>query len=191
MSEAHRSHQWRISVESQRLAERPRPPPAPITIGEPHSDADMPDEVILVDDGDTAFMRLHIHHPKDEYHLKTGAQPWADWIVVGFSCRIVLVSIHDGSQRSISLLDEQAPSSFDYFCHIACDLDYLLVCSGRRVFRIGTDGDVLWKGAEVGLDGVITHDVTAGVIHGTGEWDPPGGWQPFRLSLATGAAIPE
>jgi hypothetical protein len=67
----------------------------------------------------------------------------------------------------------------------------LLVSSGRRVFRIGDDGEVLWKSAEVGLDGVIISIVDeSGVVHGSGEWGPPGGWRAFKLTIETGAPIP-
>jgi len=189
MSETPASRNLRITITQQWPDERPGPKVDPVTIGEQVSGSQSRDEIVVVYDGDTAFMRLHIYYPQAEYHLKTLAIVWADRIIVGFAGRVVLVSIRDGTQNTISLSDKQPPDSWDYFCHILCDHDYLLVCSGQRVFRIGSDGRVLWKSTNVGLDGVIAHDVSTGVVHGSGEWDPPGGWRPFVLSLATGEAI--
>jgi len=73
------------------------------------------------------------------------------------------------------------------------------ILAGDRIYVVSEKGDlccvdvndgrVLWKSTNVGLDGVIAHDVSTGVVHGSGEWDPPGGWRPFVLSLATGEAI--
>jgi hypothetical protein len=162
---------------------------APIHIGEAPAGQAMPDETVFIDDGDTPFMRLHIYYPAQEYHLRTEIDFWAGWIVVGFAGRVVLVSIHDGGQHTIALSDCQPPESLDYFCRMSCEADFLLVTSGRRVFRIGANGDVLWKSKEVGLDGVIAHWVCDGVIHGSGEWDPPGGWVDFKLSLETGLQL--
>jgi len=42
----------------------------------------------------------------------------------------------------------------------------------------------------LGIDGIIVASTSDGVISGEGEWDPPGGWRPFRLSLATGVPAP-
>jgi hypothetical protein len=43
----------------------------------------------------------------------------------------------------------------------------------------------------MGVDGVIARNVAGGVIEGEGEWDPPGGWEPFRILLSSGTAVAE
>jgi hypothetical protein len=86
-------------------------------------------------------------------------------------------------------LDTQAVSTIDlgyYFSHLYPADDHLLVASGERLFRIDGDGTVAWSSGDVGLDGVIVEQVKDGVVEGQGEWDPPGGWRPFRLSLGSG-----
>lgn len=160
-----------------------------VKIGECLDETRMPDEIVFIDRGQEPLMRLHIHYPTQEYHLKTEARIWGGWLVVGFAGRVVLVSIHDGAQREIALSDVTPPCSFDYFCQLFSDGDVLLACSGRRIFRIGAHGEVLWKSDELGLDGVLVHQVDSTGISGEGEWDPPGGWQPFTVALDTGLRI--
>jgi len=162
---------------------------APINVGECSIEPGIPDEIVFIDRGQEPFMRLHIHYPPLEYHLKTEAKIWSGWVVVGFSGRVVLVSIHDGLQRTIALSDVTPSDSFDYFCQLFSEGDVLLACSGRRIFRIGRQGEILWKSDELGLDGVLVHHVDSTAISGNGEWDPPGGWQPFTIALDTGLRI--
>jgi hypothetical protein len=183
MSESPSSHNFK--VRSERLSSLV----SPILIGEVPASPPMPDEIVFIDDGDTPFMRLHLYYPAEEYHLRTEIDFWAGWVVVGFAGRAVLISVQDGGQHTIRLSDCCPPDSLDYFCRISCEKDFLLVTSGRRVFRIGANGEVLWKSKEVGLDGVLAHWVCDGVIHGSGEWDPPGGWIDFKLSLETGSEV--
>jgi hypothetical protein len=47
----------------------------------------------------------------------------------------------------------------------------------------------MWESERLGIDGVVVHAVEGDVIEGDGEWDPPGGWQPFELSLASGERV--
>ena len=107
---------------------------APIAIGECPVEPGMPDEIVVIDRSQEPFMRLHIHYPPLEYHLRTEVKIWSGWVVTGFAGRVVLVSIHDGLQRTIALSDVSPPDSFDYFCQLFSDDDVLLACSGRRVF---------------------------------------------------------
>lgn len=43
-----------------------------------------------------------------------------------------------------------------------------------------------WENRGLGIDGVLVHEISGDVIAGEGEWDPPGGWKPFRVRLNTG-----
>lgn len=162
-----------------------------VEIGEPPAKAALPDEIVFIDGNDEPAVRLHIFYPAQEYHLKTRVEIWKGWIVAGFGARVVLVSQHEATQHTIALSDSQPSDSLDYFCRIESAPAHLLVSSGRRVFRIGAKADVLWKSPEVGLDGVIISTTnSAGIVHGSGEWDPPGGWRDFQLSLETGSLTP-
>ncbi len=163
---------------------------AAASVGEPSGDAREPDEHVLVSEGGAPLLRLDVFYPEDEYRVRTEADLWGEWVVVGFAARVVLFCPRDGRRREIALSDVRPPDSLDYFCAIDSCEQALLVCSGRRVFRIGDDGEVLWKSGEVGLDGVFARvSCEDGRVHGRGEWDPPGGWIDFTLSLATGEPV--
>lgn len=44
----------------------------------------------------------------------------------------------------------------------------------------------MWRSDALGIDGVIVDRISADEIEGQGEWDPPGGWKPFRVSAHSG-----
>jgi hypothetical protein len=73
-----------------------------------------------------------------------------------------------------------------YFGRLYAGDSYLLAASAERLFRIGLDGTLLWASDPLGLDGVVVSCVAGGVVKGEGEWDPPGGWRPFRVCLDAG-----
>lgn len=64
-----------------------------------------------------------------------------------------------------------------------------LVASADSLLRFTADGSLLWRAERLGIDGVRVDDVVGCRIEGSGEWDPPGGWQPFAVDLATGHRI--
>ena len=64
--------------------------------------------------------------------------------------------------------------------------DRLLVASGEDITCLDDRGTILWRSERLGLDGVVIHSVDNGLISGDGEWDPPGGWRPFVISLSGG-----
>ncbi|NHZ39089.1 hypothetical protein [Massilia aquatica] len=65
----------------------------------------------------------------------------------------------------------------------------ILASSESELFAFGPDGALRWKTADLGIDGVLVHCVTPTHIEGCGQWDPPGGWQPFILATRTGERI--
>jgi hypothetical protein len=76
-----------------------------------------------------------------------------------------------------------------YFRGICTAADYCLVASGEDLVRLDRDGTVLWRSAQIAIDGVVVHDVTGDMIRGEAEWDPPGGWTAFEVSLASGRLL--
>ncbi|MCE9523034.1 MAG: hypothetical protein K8S25_11470 [Alphaproteobacteria bacterium] len=185
MPEAPSSHPCDVRIE------RLWPACPAVDIGERAATATLPDEIVFIDRNDEPALRLHIYYPAQEYHLKTRVEIWQGWIVVGFGARVVLVSLRDSTQHTIALSDSHPPVSLDYFCRIETAPAHLLVTSGRRVLRIDANAQLLWKSPHVGLDGVvISHTDSSGIVHGSGEWDPPGGWRDFQLSLETGLLVP-
>jgi hypothetical protein len=82
----------------------------------------------------------------------------------------------------------------DYFGHLYTPQDFglpvssfdVLVTSGTALFSLTTTGTLIWCARGLAVDGVQVSDVRDGLIFGSAELDPPGGWQPFVLSLSTG-----
>ena len=73
-----------------------------------------------------------------------------------------------------------------YFGHLYALDDRLLIATASELICIDRGGEMAWRRANVGIDGVVVHRINDGIVIGAGEWDPPGGWRPFRLLLATG-----
>jgi hypothetical protein len=77
-----------------------------------------------------------------------------------------------------------------YPCHELPGLDSgVLVASATALMRLDATGQLLWQTTQLGWDGVLVHYVSDGVIHGSGECDPPGGWVSFLLDLRSGQRI--
>jgi hypothetical protein len=82
----------------------------------------------------------------------------------------------------------------DYFGHLYMPEDFglpatsfrVLVASGTALFNLTTNGTLIWCARDLAVDGVQVSDVRDGLIFGSAELDPPGGWQPFVLDLITG-----
>ncbi len=77
-----------------------------------------------------------------------------------------------------------------YPCHDLPGLDTgVLVASATALLRLGANGQALWHTQALGCDGVLVHYISQGVIHGSGECDPPGGWVDFQLDVHTGQRL--
>lgn len=82
----------------------------------------------------------------------------------------------------------------DYFGHLYVPEDFglpsmgfgVLVASGTALFNLTATGELLWCTRDLAVDGVQVSDVRDGLIFGSAELDPPGGWKPFVLNLITG-----
>jgi hypothetical protein len=110
-------------------------------------------------------------------------------IYIGYGRFVFVVDVHLGYVRRFSLSG--------YFGHLydSRDLDHLdrqisvLATSESEVLAFDRTGGLLWNQHDLGIDGVVLHRATPGRIGGEGEWDPPGGWQPFSLRSDTGSKI--
>ena len=74
-----------------------------------------------------------------------------------------------------------------YFGSFKVDGNHIYVADSESIFCLSHDGSIKWHTPELGIDGVIIHDITDGKITGSGEWDPPGGWRDFVLDQVNGA----
>lgn len=150
-----------------------------------------PDACILVYGDGAPLVRLNIHRPGEVVHDRMEAIAWGEWIMAGFSARVVAVRLRDGAQHT-TLMCEQEPPNFAAFFYDFLHEDAVCIArTDERLFRFGADGRLLWKSEELGYDGVVVHDITNNFVDGSGQFDAPDGWRPFRISLATGQAIDE
>ena len=110
-------------------------------------------------------------------------------IYIGYGRFVFVVDVHLGYVRRFPLSG--------YFGHLydSRDLDHLdrqisvIAVSASEVLAFDRIGGLIWKQHDLGIDGVVLHRATPGRIDGEGEWDPPGGWQPFSLRSDTGSKI--
>ena len=158
----------------------------PVAIGEVR---DGPaDGHVLVSRAGAPVLRIDVYFRASDYEPKTAAEIWEAFVVVGYSAELTLVGLADRSRRTHRFNDRTSrpDSLFDYFCRLTPGPGWLLATSGTAILCLAPGGDLAWRRDGIGLDGVLVHDVDGGVITGDAEWDPPGGWRPFSLSLSTG-----
>jgi hypothetical protein len=62
----------------------------------------------------------------------------------------------------------------------------VLAASASELLSFAPDGLLYWRTSRLGIDGVVVQSVLDGLVHGSGEWDPPGGWRPFCLDVDSG-----
>src|SRR5687768_4031465 len=78
-----------------------------------------------------------------------------------------------------------------YFGHVYMDGLLFYVAGASELYCLDKAGQIVWKKGDLGIDGVIVEQFENNAILGVGEWDPPDGWKPFKLSKATGELIKE
>lgn len=142
-----------------------------------------PKRCVLVEtDAGQPLLRIDVYASRDaEVFAFEDARVWQRWVVIGLGHFVHLVGLEGQASRSLAL--------GGYFAQLHPGEDFLLVASGEQLFRTEPDGSTRWRSAALGVDGVVVDRVDADVIEGQGEWDPPGGWRPFTLSVATGQAV--
>ncbi|MEB7584133.1 hypothetical protein NGC36_02430 [Serratia rubidaea] len=67
--------------------------------------------------------------------------------------------------------------------------DRVMVATYCHVFLIDISEGILWKSSQCAIDGVIITSIENDTVLGQGEWDPPGGWESFKLDLKTGIPL--
>jgi hypothetical protein len=139
-----------------------------------------PDAYVLVENDGRPFIRVDVYGAEDCYAFED-VIVWREFVVIGFGSRVHMVNY----QTQVTITFELE----SYFGHFYPGDEWLIIASGCRLLLIGPTGSVAWKTEELGLDGVIVDSIEGALIHGQGEWDPPGGWRPFQVRLDTGEKI--
>jgi hypothetical protein len=145
-----------------------------------------PFATFLVRDQHAPRFAIDVYPTDDEYAFTCDAIVWHDTVAVGFGHTLSFV---DCVTRSVSSFSTQFCSLayFSAFCRVGTDL---LVATGCGLMRFAPPSRPVWQVGDLGLDGVVVSEVRDGLIVGEGEWDPPGGWRPFKVDFETGAVRP-
>lgn len=151
----------------------------PLVLGRLPGGRGTPGAFVVVEADDEPLLRVDLYSGPSSFAFED-AIVWSRLLVIGWGERLHLVDLGTRANTVIAL--------GGYFGHLYAAADHLLVASCDRLIRIGPDRSMLWRSAPLGIDGVIVDDIIEGLVHGKGEWDPPGGWIPFTLDLATGKA---
>lgn len=141
-----------------------------------------PDRHVLVE-RDGQRLRYDIFLTDPEAFPFEDVKVWHDLLVIGYGSTLYCVGL---KSREINIYELET-----YFGSIALGPSYCLVASGSEILRIDHDGTKVWQSEQIAMDGVIISDVNGETISGSAEWDPPGGWEPFKISLKTGRTLPE
>ena len=142
----------------------------PVRIGRIPSGLGTPKLYVTADLG-TKRIRIDVYHPIEGCGGPfTEAIFWHNFVVIGCCQQLYLVPVDRGSVSAVDL--------DSYFGELYPNENFLLVASASRVLRVSLEGQLVWTSPEIG------------VIYGEGEWDPPGGWRPFSLSMVSGNLLP-
>jgi hypothetical protein len=150
----------------------------PVRVGRVPVSLSTPDRYVTVTRDEQPVLRIDVYSYGPDCFAFEEAIGWRDLIVVGFGSHVHAIAIDDRSVATIEL--------GSYFGRIYPNHDFMLLASGEHLFRLEPDRSVLWKSSDLGIDGIVVREVGPVVIRGEGEWDPPGGWKPFAISVADG-----
>lgn len=150
----------------------------PVRLGPVPTGDGTPDRFVTVEASDGSQLRLDLYQASEETCCFEEICFWLEFVVIGWGHHIHLVDLQTKTVATIDL--------GGYFGSLHPVEQCLLVASDQCLFRIEPDGSVLWRSESLGIDGVTVSVVTEDVVRGSGEWEPPGGWRPYQVSLATG-----
>jgi hypothetical protein len=101
--------------------------------------------------------------------------------------RFVVIGLHDAVHVVDPATRETRTIGCDgYFGDFETHEDRLFITSASELICVGGTGEIVWRCGNLAIDGVVVDRIEDGVVIGRGEWDPPGGWQPFHVSLDSG-----
>lgn len=151
---------------------------------------------VLVYENDIPYFLLHVFIEVDEdgYFLDSCFRQVLcndKYVAIMLGQHIHLVEVVSKEIKSFHLHDYvghaySIPGCSDFYLS-----ESFLVATYCYVFLIDIVKGIIWRSKRCGIDGVVIHDISDGVIYGEGDWDPPGGWLAFRLSLKNGELMPD
>lgn len=153
---------------------------APVRVGRVPAYSGTPDRYLTALIGDEQRVRVDLYRGEEACAFEDACE-WRGWLVVGWGEHLHWVEAAGRAAQSLHL--------GSYFGHLYPAPDALFVASAERLFRFDSSGELVWSSGKLGIDGVVLESWSGEVLAGRGEWDPPGGWQPFRISQTTGRSL--
>jgi hypothetical protein len=153
----------------------------PIRLGQVPAGLGTPDCFLTAEGEQGPLLRVDLFRSNEESFPFKEIAVWSSFMAIGWGHHLYLV---EPKTRKVSDLNLGS-----YFGHMYKAEGDLLVASAERLFCVAADGSLLWRSVTLAIDGVIVDRVDNGVVQGQGEYDPPGGWRQFAVSLRTGQAV--
>ena len=151
-----------------------------VDLGHPTGTHSTPDALCLLSLDGSPALCVRLRQTSGESYTFRDAQFWNGLFVIGWGHAFYVVDVD-----SLTATRHDLSAYFSYI-HAG---DVLLIASAERVLRVGADGAVVWTSDPVAIDGITFSNVDSDFVDGDGEWDPPGGWKPFRLRLRDGTVV--
>jgi hypothetical protein len=136
---------------------------------------------LLVSRGEQPWLRVCLDLEELEGAAFEECLVWNSALWVGYGERVYRIDLHWAEITEVPV-----PFYFGSFYPLE---DSMLVCSGTHLLRLDARGQLLWTSTELAADGILINELCDGVLEGQAECDPPDGWVPFRLELASGRLL--
>jgi hypothetical protein len=166
-----------IEAKFQSVIDYPWTEIMPISLGDLPSGLGTSDIYVLITEYGKPLYRLDLYCDI-EAHVVKETIVWQEFVVIGCSQKLYLLSLATGQVESFELVS--------YFSKLYPSEKLLLVATAERLFGFNHAGQLQWVSDCLGIDGVVVEQIDAGIASGFGEWDPPGGWRSFRVDLVRG-----
>lgn len=171
-----------MSIRFQQVIESPWTELNPIRVGTIPPGLGTPYAFVLVESPDQTRIRIDVYADSSkESFIFQDVALWREWAIIGFGHKVHLVPLDQNPTITINL--------DSYFGHLYLTDDMLLIATAEQLHCFNRDGARRWSSPELGLDGVVVHHIEKDMIHGEGEWDPPGGWKSFQLRITSGELV--
>jgi len=147
-----------------------------------------PSAFVAIEKNRVPYLRITIH-TNDEYKCFSGIRHAGEVVAIGYGEHVHFVDIATKEAKSVKVPgyfgNIYTPEDFGSLDPQAFDF---LVASAETLLRFQRDGVLVWETERLGIDGVFVSivDLEKSLVHGQGEWDPPGGWKPFTVRLDDG-----
>lgn len=161
-------------THSQEWSSKPTLQLGPQSLGTPWA-------YLLVSRGEQPWLRVCLGLEELENAAFEECLLWKSALWVGYGERVYRIDLHWPE-----ITEVPAPFYFGSFYPLE---DTLLVCSGTHLLCLDARGQLMWTSPELAADGILINELCDGVIEGQAECDPPDGWVPFRVELASGRLL--